>query len=876
MPHHPRMKLRIALLVLAALGAPASALEVRVSPDGPISSLAAGRDAVRKARASGDHSPARVIFEGGRYPFTEPVVFEPQDSDVTYEAAPGTKPVFDGGRRITGFTAGPDGVWTAKVDPGWRFEALWVNGQRATRARTPNSGFLQAYGQPSEPLPGIPLAGPASRTLLQISPDDATALNTLSKEEQHDVQTLVYFSWDVSRLRLAGVDAARGVLQFTGGVREFFSLAPFHNMRLENFRAALDAPGEWFLARDGTLSYIPRPGETIEKVEAWAPVAPQWLIVKGDAAREQFVEKLTFRGLTFRGQSYELPEAGAHHGQAESSLIGAIEIDGARNLTFEQCELTGTLTHALRIRNGNRDVAVRQCHLHDLGAGGIYIGDSKSNAPGPQHTSHVTVENCIIHSGGRYFTAGIGVLTFHASDVTIRHCDIADFFYTAISTGWTWGYKPTTAARILIEHCHLHHLGWAVLSDMGGVYTLGPQPGSVIRGCHIHGIGCAAYGAWGMYNDEGSTGIVWENNLVHDTQSAGYHQHYGRGNIVRNNIIAFGAEEHVRYSRPEDFFAFAFERNIVLLGEGRLFMHVDKNWDNGRVFLNDNVYWRPGGEIAEFAGNTWEAWRFLGRDTTSMVADPLFVAPEKGDWTLKPESPALKLGFQPFDWRRAGVTGDAAWRQLAATDFGKMVYGMKPKPQPLQFSDGFESSPIGAPPARSSDARKPKPDQIAVVGQGAAKGQRCLQLTDGPNVLPAFEPHFYYSTNVESGTARVAFHAKLERDYVFVHEWRDDSTPYRSGPQLIFEKGEIRANGRKLTELPPDAWVGVEVTARIGAGSDATWSCVVAVPGQKPQRFDGLKFLKPDMKTLKWIGFASNGKAAAKCWLDELEIEHRP
>ena len=108
-----------------------------------------------------------------------------------------------------------------------------------------------------------------------------------------------------------------------------------------------------------------------------------------------------------------------------------------------------------------------------------------------------------------------------------------------------------------------------------------------------------------MYNDEGSTGIVWENNLVHDTQSAGYHQHYGRGNIVRNNIIAFGAEEHVRYCRPEDFFAFAFERNIVLLGEGRLFMHVDKNWDNGRVFLNDNVYWKPGGEIAEFAGNTW-------------------------------------------------------------------------------------------------------------------------------------------------------------------------------------------------------------------------------------------------------------------------------
>ena len=86
-----------------------------------------------------------------------------------------------------------------------------------------------------------------------------------------------------------------GTLQFTGGVREFFSLAPFHNMQLENFRAALDAPGEWFLARDGTLSYLPAPRrDSSDKAEAWAPVAAQWLIVKGDPAKEQFVEKLAF------------------------------------------------------------------------------------------------------------------------------------------------------------------------------------------------------------------------------------------------------------------------------------------------------------------------------------------------------------------------------------------------------------------------------------------------------------------------------------------------------------------------------------------------------------------------------------------------------
>jgi hypothetical protein len=287
------------------------------------------------------------------------------------------------------------------------------------------------------------------------------------------------------------------------------------------------------------------------------------------------------------------------------------------------------------------------------------------------------------------------------------------------------------------------------------------------------------------------------------------------------------------------------------------------------------VYWRPAGTIPEFAGKTWADWQFLGRDTTSVVSDPLFVAPENGDWTLKPESPALKLGFRPFDWKQAGVTGDEAWRKLAATYFGPMAYGLKLKPKPLQLQDGFESTPLGASAGRARGGRKQKPGIIAVVDANPSKGQRCLQLTDGPDIKPAYEPHFYYPTNVESGTARVAFDIRMEPDYVLVHEWRDDSTPYRSGPLLSFEKGTIRANGKVLAQLPPDAWVHVEVAAHIGERSNATWNCVLTLPGEEPKRFDDLKFVQADMKTLKWIGFASNGKAAAKCWLDEIQVDYQ-
>ena len=872
--------------ILAISAHPLHAFTVRVAPDGKDggdgaqATFAGARDAVRKARVAGDRSEARVIFSAGTYAIAEPVVLEPQDSGVTYEADAGAKVIITGGKKIEG--AMKDGMWTAKVDPAWRFEGLWVNGQRATRARTPNEGFIQAMGQPQKPPHDAKPTGDAGKTLLSIEPKFAKDLAGLSTEEKREVNVNVYFSWDVARHRVENADTD-GTLQFTGALqREFFSLAPFHNLRLENYRAALDAPGEWFLDHEGQLLYIPRQGETVADVRA--PVVPQWIVLRGDPKNNGIVSKLTFRGLHFEHQAWTTPEGGAFFGQADSQLIAAIEADGARDIAFEDCEFAHTMTYAAWFRRGCSDITLRKCHIHDLGAGGVKIGDPSVPKDGPDHTHHVLVDNCIIQSGGRVFPAGIGALIFHASDCTLRHCDIGDFFYSSVSIGWTWGYRPTPCARNTVEYCHLHHLGWAELSDMGAVYTLGPQPGTVIRGCHMHDIGCLSYGGWGMYNDEGSTGIVWENNLVHDTQDGGYHQHYGRGNIIRNNIFAFQREVQIRRSKPEEFLAFAFEQNIVLFREGRLFGHVDKNWFDGRVHTERNVYWKLG-EPFDLAGRTWDEWRNFGHDAESVIADPLFVAPEKGDFTLLPESPALKIGFKPFDWRLAGVVadpanagGDDAWKKKAAADFGPMKYGVKPKAPAMKLADGFEGTAIGGKPAQAQGVYKKKDGLIQVVGEGAAKGARCLQLTDGPDVEPAFEPHFYYLAMHGQGTTHVAFDVKLEADYHLVHEWRDNTNingkAYQSGPMFEFRKGALISQGRKLADVPANTWVHVDVRAKIGDGRDYTFDLTLTLPGAQPQHFEKLPFAGKLFTKLDWVGFISPSKEAAKCWLDEIGIEN--
>ncbi len=56
-------------------------------------------------------------------------------------------------------------------------------------------------------------------------------------------------------------------------------------------------------------------------------------------------------------------------------------------------------------------------------------------------------------------------------------------------------------------------------------------------------------------------------------------------------------------------------------------------------------------------------WQALGWDRHSVFGDPLLMDPEHGDFRVKPESPALRLGFTNFEMGKWGLTQDfpAQW-----------------------------------------------------------------------------------------------------------------------------------------------------------------------------------------------------------------------
>src|SRR5262249_1440816 len=159
--------------------------------------------------------------------------------------------------------------------------------------------------------------------------------------------------------------------------------------------------------------------------------------------------EVKFEGLSFRYANYLYPAAGMHDGQAASEVDGVLEFADSQRVEIRNCEVAHIGLHAIYFRNGCADSVVQHCHLHDLGASGVRVGEAAR--PAPERVDHgIAIRDCIIQHGGRLHPSACGVLLTHAHDCAVTNCDIGDFFYTGVSVGWTWGYGESLSRANLV------------------------------------------------------------------------------------------------------------------------------------------------------------------------------------------------------------------------------------------------------------------------------------------------------------------------------------------------------------------------------------------------------------------------------------------
>ena len=709
--------------------------------DGPWASLSGARDRLREIRSQPEfqNQPVTVLVQDGFYELPETLLFSPEDSGqagapVRYVAATGAAPVISAGRKITGWletTHNGKRCWIADLPEaamgGWSFNRLYVNQSARLRPQLPKKGFYHFTGVDGLPDSGFHWHHGPDRA--NYAPGEIKNWHNLE-----DVELVTYQLWFETQHRIRSIDEEKNLVHFhspsMGSLRD--ERGEFARYFVRNVFEALDEPGEWYLDRKaGKLYYLPLEHESLASTVVIAPRLSEILRLEGKGSER--VSHIHFENLTFSHQQWEMPRNCTGYIQAAFGVPGAIILQGAEACVFYGCQITHVSGYGLEILAGSTGNTVTACTISDTGAGGIKIGHEElqthESAVGdafvptrPVPPIATSVVDCHIRDCGHLFPSAVGIWVGNSGWNQLLHNSISHCNYTGISCGWTWGYAPTRTVANRIENNHIHHINHReILSDNGGIYTLGQQPGTVLRGNVIHDISCYGYGAWGIYPDEGSSEMRIEHNLVCGTKKASVFIHYGRDNLIQQNLFALSERDHLCLGKRECHRSALFRHTILRPRNGRF----TGDWNPAHFTVESNLlHPLEGGELS-FAGWTLADLEALGQAQGTVVADPLCSDAGGRDFSLRADSPAFAIGFKPWNWKTAGPRLQS--RRPVDYDSYLKTFPLPPPERPV-LRTRIELLTTSAKAFKSALAEF----EVIVTNIGSAPASRSLRLAAGP------------------------------------------------------------------------------------------------------------------------------------------------
>lgn len=684
--------------------------------DGPFATIERARDAVRKLKAEGLKRDLVVQIRGGEYRLQETVVFGLEDSGagdftITYEAYPDETPVFSSdvdveeweplSEPVPGLPEAAEGnVWVADLskqgaDLG-RFLTLYDASGRLPRARS--EGFIPVMPESKDEK------SKSSRSELHFP--EGTIKNWPNLEEV-DLVVRPLHAWVVNILPLTAVDEeaqmAKVGIQATYAMDELHYLQGTESVWVENVIEALDSPGEWVLdTLTGKLYLWPRAGGTPENITA--PRLQEYFRVEGEidlnGPTDKPVRNLAFRGLTFtRGETYRVTQEDKglqHDWEMQDKANALLRFRGAANCIVEDCHFVHSGGTAIRVDLEGRNIQIRDNHIEHIGATGVLIC---GYGPGTKDLSHHNlVANNHIHHVGEIYAHAPGIFLWQSGENRvannlIHHTPYAGIIVSGVMTDFFSKFgngrelvrtlrwhemgareENQTLEEIrpylhshdnLVEYNEIHH-AMEQLGDGNGIYIRGAGADNVIRRNYIHDLLSPVALQSAIRTDGGQRDTLIAENLIYRCTSQGIQVKLN--NRVENNIVAdIIPPIHKGETRLPSYLKLregpmtggAIQRNILY--------HPGKEadfYDQGRTprlvaawakeaDTDYNLYFCAGDP--QLSQSVLRKARREGIDAHSLATDPLFVDPAKGDFRLKPDSPALTLGFVPIELSKIGL-----------------------------------------------------------------------------------------------------------------------------------------------------------------------------------------------------------------------------
>ena len=667
--------------------------------NGPFATLERARDAVRDLKKSKPDDIV-VFIRAGTYRLDQTIVFGladsgEGDSTVTYAAYPGETPVFSSGREIKGWEMvsgelpglpkeAQGKVLVAEVSE--RFFSLYDS--QGLLPRASSVGF-------------IPLAG-GSRNRLHFPKGK---LKNWPNVKDVEIVVRPHHAWISNVLPLASVDEetqmAYMAIDATYAMNKLHFLKNTESCWVENVLEELDEPGEWVLyTRQAKVYLWPR-----DKSPVMAPQLIELLRIEGkidkQGAEDVPVRNLCFRGLTFmHGDRYTLTQddAGLQHDWDMLDKANAlIRLRGTENCTIEECHFTHSGSGAIRVDLYAQNNTISGNHIEQMGGAGILLC---GYGPGTKDVNkNNLVFNNHIHHMGRIYLHSPGIMIWQSGENWVANNLIHHMPYSGMIVSGCMPHFFTRSGRELsrtirrheigglprnprldqirpylhthdnlIEYNEIHHV-MERMGDGNGIYIRGAGAGNVIRGNFIHHLVTPMLMQAAIRTDGGQRDTLIAENLIYKCVAQGIILKLN--NRAENNIVAdiLAPPRGYYLSLREGPLTDAVIKRNIFYSMGRDTTFIDElppgkgrtsEDRRGRALARAkdadtdyNIYYSS--TDPSLGKSMLKRQQTDGVDMHSLDLDPLFVDPEKGDFRLKPNSPALKLGFVPLDMSKVGL-----------------------------------------------------------------------------------------------------------------------------------------------------------------------------------------------------------------------------